>query len=222
METAPKDLNPAATTCSHHPNMRYSMISLQDNAPVRLYCADCLKGKKNQSDLTSLQKVVSLAAIAQHQETRLKGSQDVDATLKSSLDEVGQIFAEYIDHVRTIEATIKQALTSAFHGKYPSDDTLAQQLGDLVATLQKSLASFSKDHRLRDGPELESYLEKFKTLKDLSSSSDSTASSENIQADAKKAISELKEQLDSLKQTLDSLKQTLEYSATNFIQYIDY
>lgn len=170
MEPAAPDLDPEAITCSDH-HEKYSSILLHPGAAKRLFCPKCLEGNINICNLQSLKKVISLSAITQiqekYQQNMLKHYEETESVLEQALDEIDQTFAVYVEHVRTFQVDLKQEITSLFKDKLANFDILSQQQINLVNGLKKLIASFSKDHRLTDGPELESYLKTFNALKNF-------------------------------------------------------
>lgn len=206
MEPAARDLDPEAIICSDH-HEKYCLVSLQPGAVKRLFCADCFDKMNNISDLFSLKKVISLSAITQiqdkHRQDKLKHSDEAGSVLKLALDEIDQTFAAYIEHVRTFQADIKQEITSLLKDKLPNSDILSQQQTDLADRLKKSIASFNKDHRLIDGPELESYLETFNTLKNFEApikQADQGSLREKAKERIKEVTALVNKQIESLKQ----------------------
>jgi len=209
MESAARDLDPEAIICSDH-HEKYCLISVHPGVAKRLFCAVCFDKNNNISNLLSLKKVVSLNAITQiqdkYRQEKLKHSEEVESALKLALDEIDQTFAVYIEHVRTFQADFKQEITSLLKEKLPNSDTPIQQQSSLTDKLKKSIASFNKDHRLTDGPELESYLKTFNTLKDFEESNnqaDHGALREKAKERVKEVIGFVNKQIKSLKQPLD-------------------
>lgn len=208
MEPAARDLDPEAIICSDH-HEKYCSISLQPDAAKRLFCPDCFEANINIPDLIPLKKVISLNAITQiqdkHQQNKLKHPEEAGSVLKLALDEVDQTFAVYIEHVRTFQADVKQEITSLLKDKLQNSDILSQQQTDLADQLKYSIASFNKDHRLKDGPELEAYLETFNTLKDFEApiqQADQGALHEKAKERMKEVTTLVNKQVESLKQLL--------------------
>lgn len=208
MESSARDLDPEAIICSDH-HEKYCSISLHPGAVKRLFCTDCFDKNNNISDLLSLKKVISLSAITQiedkHRQNKLKHPEEAESALKLVLDEIDQTFAVCIEHLRTFQADVKQEITSFFKDKLPNSNILSQQQTDLADKLKKSIASFSKNHRLNDGPELESYLETFNTLENFEEQNNQ-ADQGVLHEQAKKRVREVtalvNKRIESLKQLL--------------------
>lgn len=198
MNTADKDLDPEATICPYHLDMKYSLVSLKKNVAKRLFCAECFDGDNSVSNLMSLRKVISLTAINEHKQSKQSASEGgVNPALQSAMEEVSQILEEYKCQSVGLKWSTNIRLQSLFEGNVQNADVLSELRADLISTLKETLAGFSKEHKLTDGPELDSYLETFDTLKDLNHGSD--ASLEKINEEVKKIVKEVRDQLEASK-----------------------